>query len=62
MLSQQVVQVTLKNALTQSQLPVGPDSIVPALLDTGIDPTRRAETLSVEEFVALSNRLYRETP
>ncbi len=53
---------TLKNALTQSQLPVDTDAIVPALHDTGIDPTRRAETLSVQEFVALSNRLYREIP
>jgi len=48
---------TLKNALTNSPLPFPPDTILEALTASDIDPVRRAETLSVEEFVALSNRL-----
>jgi len=49
---------TLRNALS-SGLPSLSNSAltVDILLSVGIDPARRAETLSVDEFVALSNRL-----
>lgn len=36
------------------------DLIVKALEESGIDPRRRGETLSVEEFAKLSNALYEE--
>lgn len=52
---------TLLNNLT-SQLPDGKDKkeeIIEALSDSGIDPARRGETLSLEEFARLSNELYR---
>lgn len=51
---------TLKNALTGSDLGVSARQTGNALTAAGIDPKRRAETLSVEEFVALSNALCRE--
>jgi 16S rRNA (adenine1518-N6/adenine1519-N6)-dimethyltransferase len=44
---------TLKNALSASGLQVAPALAVQALLQAGVDPGRRAETLSPEEFVAL---------
>jgi 16S rRNA (adenine1518-N6/adenine1519-N6)-dimethyltransferase len=48
---------TLKNALQNSELHVDGDIAEKALVLSGIDPLRRAESLSVEEFVKLSNRL-----
>jgi 16S rRNA (adenine1518-N6/adenine1519-N6)-dimethyltransferase len=48
---------TLKNALAGSQLRVTGDTALHALNLAGIDPVRRAETLDVSEFVALSNCL-----
>ncbi|MCM3457132.1 16S rRNA (adenine(1518)-N(6)/adenine(1519)-N(6))-dimethyltransferase RsmA [Heyndrickxia oleronia] len=51
---------TLLNNLT-SQLPNGKgvkEEILEALDQIGIDPGRRGETLSIEEFAALSNALY----
>jgi 16S rRNA (adenine1518-N6/adenine1519-N6)-dimethyltransferase len=51
---------TLKNALAGSDLGVSARQTGNALAAAGIDPKRRAETLSVEEFVGLSNALYRE--
>ncbi|MEE8398646.1 MAG: 16S rRNA (adenine(1518)-N(6)/adenine(1519)-N(6))-dimethyltransferase RsmA [Desulfobacterales bacterium] len=48
---------TLKNALSNSTLPIDPATILTALESSGIDPSRRAETLTVQEFVALSDRL-----
>lgn len=50
---------TLKNALSAADLQVGPGAIAHALVQAGIDPARRAETLSPEEFVALETRLPR---
>jgi 16S rRNA (adenine1518-N6/adenine1519-N6)-dimethyltransferase len=50
---------TLKNALQNSELHVEGRLAETALELSGIDPKRRAETLSVEEFVKLSNRLGR---
>jgi 16S rRNA (adenine1518-N6/adenine1519-N6)-dimethyltransferase len=44
---------TLKNALSTSALHIEPQLARAALLAAGIDPARRAETLSVSEFVAL---------
>lgn len=44
---------TLHNALKTSG--VSPDIVAQALAQTDIDPKRRGETLSVAEFVALSN-------
>jgi 16S rRNA (adenine1518-N6/adenine1519-N6)-dimethyltransferase len=46
---------TLKNALSRSNLGIGEERVLAALQLAAIDPQRRAETLSVEEFVALSN-------
>jgi 16S rRNA (adenine1518-N6/adenine1519-N6)-dimethyltransferase len=51
---------TLLNNLT-SQLPDGKqkkEEIIQALNESGIDPTRRGETLSLEEFARLSDQLY----
>jgi 16S rRNA (adenine1518-N6/adenine1519-N6)-dimethyltransferase len=48
---------TLKNALSASSLQIGPESALQAMATAGIDPSRRAETLTVAEFVLLSNTL-----
>ncbi|MFH1981434.1 MAG: 16S rRNA (adenine(1518)-N(6)/adenine(1519)-N(6))-dimethyltransferase RsmA [Pseudomonadota bacterium] len=48
---------TLKNALGGGLPAVGADAIAAALAGAGIDPKRRAETLSVEEFVRLADQL-----
>lgn len=48
---------TLKNALSASELNIGADAATHVLERSGIDPIRRAETLTVEEFVKLSNNL-----
>lgn len=48
----------LKNALTGSQLGISPDHILSSLSAVSIDHHRRAETLSVAEFVALSDALH----
>jgi 16S rRNA (adenine1518-N6/adenine1519-N6)-dimethyltransferase len=44
---------TLRNALSASGLHLRPAAAAEALARAGIDPMRRAETLSAEEFVAL---------
>jgi 16S rRNA (adenine1518-N6/adenine1519-N6)-dimethyltransferase len=49
---------TLRNALLGGNLGLGEEPLSGALKDAGIDPKRRAETLSVREFVALSNILH----
>lgn len=46
---------TLKNALTGSALPLDAAGAEAVLQTAGIDPRRRAETLTVAEFVALSH-------
>lgn len=51
---------TILNNLT-SQLPDGKqkkETILAALHNSGIDPTRRGETLSLEEYAVLSDTLY----
>ncbi len=48
---------TLKNALAASELNLDPDTAKGVLENSGIDPIRRAETLTVGEFVTLSNNL-----
>jgi 16S rRNA (adenine1518-N6/adenine1519-N6)-dimethyltransferase len=48
---------TLKNALAASELHIDGNTAADLLKSSGIDPVRRAETLSVEEFVRLSNNL-----
>jgi 16S rRNA (adenine1518-N6/adenine1519-N6)-dimethyltransferase len=48
---------TLRNALAASELNIDPDTAKRVLEKSGIDPIRRAETLTVEEFVKLSNNL-----
>ena len=48
---------TLKNALAASELSIDAHQADTALQQSGIDPVRRAETLSVPEFVVLSNYL-----
>jgi 16S rRNA (adenine1518-N6/adenine1519-N6)-dimethyltransferase len=45
---------TLKNALAAGDLSIDTQLILQALSAAGIDPVRRAETLSPSEFVALS--------
>jgi 16S rRNA (adenine1518-N6/adenine1519-N6)-dimethyltransferase len=50
---------TLKNALSASGSPVPPGLAGQALAQAGIDPARRAETLSPDEFVALEISLRR---
>jgi 16S rRNA (adenine1518-N6/adenine1519-N6)-dimethyltransferase len=47
---------TLKNALTQSDLRLDAPTVTQWLERCAVDPRRRAETLSVAEFVTLSNR------
>ena len=46
---------TLKNALGDSSLHLDPETVSQILARAGISPIRRAETLSVTEFVALGN-------
>ncbi len=46
---------TLRNALSQSDLQLAPAACEQILNQAGIDPTRRAETLSVADFVRLGN-------
>lgn len=46
----------LHNSLARSHL-AGPETLTGALEGAGIDPRRRAQTLSVEEWVALFRRL-----
>ena len=48
---------TLKNALAASGLRIDPKLAMRALELAGINPSRRAETLSVEEFIALQVNL-----
>ncbi|MDY6953559.1 MAG: 16S rRNA (adenine(1518)-N(6)/adenine(1519)-N(6))-dimethyltransferase RsmA [Thermodesulfobacteriota bacterium] len=48
---------TLKNALTRSDLGFNEGQVLGALRSTGVDPRRRAETLSVPDYVALANLL-----
>lgn len=52
---------TLKNALTDSGLNVDAETVSRILANTGISPTRRAETLSVSEFVKLGNAFFNRT-
>lgn len=49
---------TLKNALSGPILQIDAATAARELVATGIDPIRRAETLTVEEFVHLANRFY----
>jgi len=48
---------TLKNALSAGLPPISASETELILCQVGIDPVRRAETLSVPEFVALSNAI-----
>jgi 16S rRNA (adenine1518-N6/adenine1519-N6)-dimethyltransferase len=48
----------LKNALSASELAIDTGTAVTGLEHAGIDPNRRAESLTVAEFVMLSNCLY----
>jgi len=48
---------TLRNALAGSELHIDARMANDALNKAGIDPSRRAETLDIKEFVALSNSL-----
>ena len=48
---------TLKNALTASGLQIDPQIARQALIAAEIDPTRRAETLTVSEFIGLQRCL-----
>jgi 16S rRNA (adenine1518-N6/adenine1519-N6)-dimethyltransferase len=48
---------TLKNALSTSELGMGSAAVSRGLEAAAIDPSRRAETLNVEEFVTLAKHL-----
>jgi 16S rRNA (adenine1518-N6/adenine1519-N6)-dimethyltransferase len=48
---------TLRNSLSGGFLPLDSSSAVNVLEACGIDPRRRAETLSVQEFVMLTNEV-----
>ncbi|GBC63586.1 ribosomal RNA small subunit methyltransferase A [Desulfonema ishimotonii] len=48
---------TLRNALSGSELQVSPDLARQSLEAADIDPVRRAETLTVPEFIALTEQL-----
>lgn len=48
---------TLKNALSASELNIDAKTAENALWKSDINPSRRAETLSIAEFVSLSNSL-----
>ena len=49
---------TLKNALSGSILQIDATTAARELAAVEIDPIRRAETLTIEEFVRLANRFY----
>jgi 16S rRNA (adenine1518-N6/adenine1519-N6)-dimethyltransferase len=51
---------TLKNALVKSGLALEEKMVFHVLEQVDIDPKRRAETLSVQEFVRLSNELKKQ--
>ena len=53
---------TLKNALSASGLRIDPKTAKHALEAADIDPSRRAETLSVREFIALQISLSKMLP
>ena len=46
---------TLKNALSGSFLDLSPETAIKALAAAGINPNRRAESLSPDDFIRLSN-------
>lgn len=48
---------TLKNSLSGSFLNIAPQAAESALTKAGIDPKRRAETLSVAEFINLTDQI-----
>jgi 16S rRNA (adenine1518-N6/adenine1519-N6)-dimethyltransferase len=48
---------TLLNALSTGVVGEGKEIISRVLLEAGIDPKRRGETLSLEEFALVTNRL-----
>ena len=48
---------TLKNALAASELKIDPQTALRALTKAEIEPVRRAETLSVSEFISLQVQL-----
>ncbi|MFH1076293.1 MAG: 16S rRNA (adenine(1518)-N(6)/adenine(1519)-N(6))-dimethyltransferase RsmA [Pseudomonadota bacterium] len=50
---------TIKNALQGGGLGIEPDQLLTIFEKTGVDPGQRAETISVEKFVAMSNLLHR---
>ena len=51
----------LKNTLAASELYIDIKTSTEVLEKAGIDPSRRAETLSIEEFIKLSHTLYEKT-
>ena len=51
---------TLKNSLSGPILQIDAATAAEELTAAGIDPVRRAETLTIGEFVHLSNRLYQD--
>ncbi len=53
---------TLKNALSGSELNIDAKTAERALERAGIDPVRRAETLTAEEFIKLTGSLMPQSP
>jgi 16S rRNA (adenine1518-N6/adenine1519-N6)-dimethyltransferase len=52
---------TLLNSLDRAMKPVKRDVIAKALEESSIDPNRRAETLSIDEYIRLSSVLTQDT-
>jgi 16S rRNA (adenine1518-N6/adenine1519-N6)-dimethyltransferase len=48
----------LRNALLSSSVPIPGDALDAVFNQTGIDPRRRGETLTIAEFAALANSLH----
>lgn len=51
---------TLLNALSDSELRLSKEQVRSVLAESGIDPIRRAETLTIDEFATLANAVARE--
>jgi len=50
---------TLLNALSNSgDIPLSKENVKDVLSDCGIDPQRRGETLSIEDFARLANAIF----
>lgn len=52
---------TLLNALSNSgEIPLSKEAVVKVLSECGIDPQRRGETLSIDDFANVSNKIFQK--